>query len=494
MLALVSLLAVSCSNDDIEITTYALKNDVKINVATTSAYESFGIDDYKNALAKYDDSYVGIMSLVYDVDGKLVAEENSYAKTIQQVQQKFALPNGTYTLVSFVTFVEKDGDKYESPYWKFAEKNDLSTVRVEKTDYIIPWWASIALATETIVVNDGNVTTNVTSLPVGSLLTVGYENFDKSSYTWFGYEFKQSSDGLYLDPSLTGVDKYYYENGYNMSNYWTAQYYSYEEDGLSEDFADVFILNEGRLNYCFGLSEYNGSGDISFTPYPSRDEYYTFRNGEYNLAYCYYVGGDKVCETYMGDGSDFSEWYDNVTKGNSDPDPVPEFKFVEPATDWGASVRYVQAYMSGYEMFMGSNGSAEYLSDGSYVIGYDGKYSESTIEYYFSSETTGLYEADLYYDAKVVSESQLLEALSEKYIYFGDDYGYHMFFNDDMTTGIMMYQDEEKTTWYVCYISLADLSGDVKAAKRAMAAKKSIKLPAKRTSKKAVSPYMRLRK
>ncbi len=498
LLALVSLLATSCSNDDIEITTYAPKNEVRVNVSTTSAYESFGISYYTNFLAENENAYVGITSLLYDKDGKFVAEENSYSRTIQQVQQKLAIPDGTYTLITLVTLVEKDGEEYKSPFWQLAEKNDISTVRVDKKYYNVYWCYSLAVAAKTIKVNGDNITENISPVPAGSLLSIGYENFDKSSYVWFGYELKQSPDGLNLDPSLSGVNKYYYADGYNQSNVWTGQWTTYEESGLTEDNADMFILNEGRLNYCFGLTDdYSGSGNVSFTAYPTRDEYYTFRNGDMNKAYCYYVGGDKVCETYMGDGSDFNEWYDNVTKGNNNGGNNggdEKFKFVEPVIDWGASVRNVQSYMSSYDMFLGSDGTAEYFYEGTYAIAYNGNYSEDMIAYYFSSATTGLKESTLYYDATKVTESQLSDVLNEKYEYAGYESDMHLFFTSDFATGIALYQSDDKATWYVDYMSLEDYSGDVKAAKRALSEKRNVKMPAKRTSKKYMNSSLRLRK
>ena len=482
LLALVSLLAASCSNDDIEITTYAPKNDLKVNISTTSAYDVFGIDDYKTILAKYDETHVAVMSLVYDKDEKLVASENSYLKTFQQVQQKFALPNGTYTLVTVVTFADKDGETYKPLSWKFVDVNTLSTVRLDKLYNEVMWYNSLAVASKTINVDDANVTTSVAPTPVGSLLDIYYENFDKSPYVWFGYEMKQSATGFMLDPSLSGIDRYYY-NKYNDRNNWTGVYGSYESSGLTEGNGTRFVLEEGRLNYCFGLTDkINSDNSVNFTAYPTRNEYYTFRSGETNYAYCYYVGGNNVCETYMGDGSDLAEWYESVTNGGNNNNEN-EFKFVEPTTDWGGSVRSVQSYMGGYEMILGASGAAEYLYDGVYALGYNGNYSEEMIAYYFSSQTTGLYEATLFYDASKVTESQLTKALGEKYQYYGVESGMHVYLNSEFTTGIALYSDDENTTWYVNYMSLLDNAGDIKALKRAVSEKRAVNLPKRRMKK-----------
>ena len=160
---------------------------------------------------------MGITSLVYNSNGELVDSVSSYIKTFQNVEQKFKLVEGNYTVVTYETLVDGDNG-YISDYWELEGTQNLSTVMLknnDKEDYIL-WDGVIGVASKSVSLSSDK-TESLSPSAIGSLLTIEIANFDKSDYDIVMLETKNVPTGYMLSPN--SVEKYVYSE-YLERNTW----------------------------------------------------------------------------------------------------------------------------------------------------------------------------------------------------------------------------------------------------------------------------------
>lgn len=437
LLAMISLLAASCSNDDIEVQTVGQFRQLTVNVDINSAYDKFGISDFIDYLGDNDQRSIAVITLLYDSNGNKVDSLATFVRTFNKISQTFdEVVDGEYTLVTVATIVN---DKKLKAF-TLEKTEHLSTLRIE-SNYTNQYWCNCVCYGHKYISVVGSEVVDVVPEMIGSFVNVSYEGLDKSSYNYFALELKNKSDGYMLDPSLSESLRYYYEK-YNSSRYWTSLAYFYVEEGLlDEDWNTFYLLDSGNLQYCFGLSEYSGTGDISFTVFNSSE--YNFVPQKSHYAYCYYVGGSKVVETYLGDYAGFKKWYELLESDISSSD------IYTPVINWGATVTSVQNDMSSYKMIFGEKGKAEFVDKDMYAIAYEGKGLEDEINYYFSTPSNGLYEVDVWY-AATVGEDVLTTYLDNNYVYISEKDGLRMYVTSDYSTVVGLMEVEGK--WCVIYM------------------------------------------
>lgn len=424
LLAVISMLATSCSNDDIEIQTVGQFRQLNLNVDVTSPYEPYGINDFINLLGDNDEKSIAVVSLLYDKNGDLVDRKTSFARSFNNVSQNFyEVVDGKYTVVSIVTIV----DDNEFNAFTIEDTDKISTLWISSNYETQYWYRCVASVSKSIEIN-GDETIEVVPEIIGSMVDIEYEGLNKSKYNWFALEIKNKADGYSLNPSLSKNKRYIYEN-YNASNYWTSICRFYEQEGLLDgDRSTKYIIDAGQLNYCFGLSEYSGTGDITFTAF--NNSYYNFTEGKIHYAYCYYVGGDKVVETYLGDSNGLTNWYNSLDKSQGGGSTSDLFS---PIMNWGSTVKSVQKDMNGYEMIIGSNGVAEYVDEDMYAIAYSGKGLESEIYYFFTTSNSGLYQVYVMYPSSVGIDN-INNIISKEYEFLAEESGMYMYVNSTHTT------------------------------------------------------------
>lgn len=495
VLALTTLLVMSCKNDDIDIQKVNPNHTLTLSIASSPLYDTFGRSDYENEwLSRSYNYYVGITSLVYNSNGELVDSVSSYIKTFQNVEQKFKLVEGNYTVVTFETLVDGDNN-YASDYWNLEGTKNLSTVMINNNgeESYVYWDGVIGVSTKSINLSSDK-TESLSPSAIGSLLTIEIANFDKSDYDIVMLETKNVPTGYMLSPN--SVEKYVYSE-YLERNTWHWRGYFYHKDDSfeSDETKTVYILESGRINWCFGPSTVDAEGNIAdWTAYPSTSTYYTFQDGGEYYAYCRFRGTGKGCDANLGTYSEIQTWFNNLNP--LDSNLVPDLYM-----SWGGNVSTVQSNMSGYTMTTGASGKAVAQSDGSYLIEYKGKGKESKIMYYFTSATTGLFETDVQYSKTSVSSSEILTYLNANYVYLGEESGIYMYYTSDNKTAVLFF--EVDGVWNIGFVDMnylsnssiksyvpsrkivnapAAVSGDVKMAKSILnlstkkkSAKKSIK-------------------
>lgn len=316
LLAMVSMLVTACSNEEIGIEVTYPKKDINLNISTSDAYDIFGITDYEILLANNPNYYIQVTSLLYDSQGILIVEQDTCLRQFAHVNHKFSVDNGKYTLLTISTVVEKKNYSYNSDVWNLVGKNNLSTISLEenKDGAIKFWYNAIFLASEDINVNKQDITLNVTPKQLGSLLSVNAYNFDKTNDIALILGTTGQTSGVKLNPTVKGKDRYYYKNGINKDSYSVLYAFIDESFTLSGELgADIYILEEATLPIAFGYTTKELWEKGSFRSY--RDIYYSFEPCTYNTAAFYYVGdeGTEVnFHRYLGDGTDFDEWYNNA--------------------------------------------------------------------------------------------------------------------------------------------------------------------------------------
>jgi hypothetical protein len=248
-----------------------------------------------------------------------------------------------------------------------------------------------------------------------------------------------------LSPNST--EKYRYSE-YMERNTWNWRGYFYPENGFeSDETTTVYIFESGRINWCFGPSTVDSEGNIdSWTAYPSNSTYYTFQDGSDYYAYCRFRGTGKGCDANLGTYEEIQSWHNNL-------EPLSSSLIPDLYMSWGGSVSNVQSYMSGYSMTTGTSGRAVLQDDGSYMIDYKGKGQESKIMYYFTSATTGLFEADVQYSKTSVSSSEILTYLNANYLYLGEESGTYMYCTSDYKTYVIFF--EVDGVWTIGFVDVS---------------------------------------
>ena len=454
ILALLSVLFASCSNDEIKITRIDPSHDLTLNISTSPLYDAFGRSDYENVWLSSSYSYqVGVFTFVYDEKGDLVDKASSFIKTFQNIRQSYNLIEGNYTVVTVETLVDANNN-YKSDYWTIDGTDKLSTIKLldNGEESFVYWDGVVGVATKEITVT-GDKTEDVRPEPLGSLLDIVAMNFDKSSYDFLAFNTKNVPIGCMLSPSAT--EQYIYDEYYDR-NVWGYRGYFYTDEFSSTESKTIYLLESGEINWCFGPSNVVDGYIESWYPYPGTNARYTIEAGKSYEALIRYKGEGSGCDAYMGTHSEVLNWYNNLEPigGNN---LIPDLYM-----SWGGTVANVQSAMSGYTLTTGSSGRAVSQNDGSYMIAYNGMDKESKILYFFTSATTGLFEADVQYSKSSVSSSDILTTLNSNYIYLAEDSGYYMYCTSDYKTYVLFFEVDD--VWNVGFVDVNYLSNS--SAKR----------------------------
>ena len=461
LIALTALLASSCSSsdsDEVAVTVVNKTYSVGVTVSTSSAYESYGSSLFTNFLGNYSNYYVGVFAYLYDEDGALVASTDSYSQTLNTQSLSFTdIDTGSYTLVC-IQMIVNSSNSYQSAAWTIGGTSKLSTLAVTTSYTGLQYYHAVAKNVSSVTVGTSNTNVSVSTKPLGCIIDIGYENFAQSGFTMVGFYLDQYAFGYYFDPSLSGTAQYYYGSSYSSEQYWTSIAKMYDTDGIDDsgEMNGYYFIQSGETTYCFGVSNvYDGATNVAFASVPDDGESFSFEDGNYYKAYCYYTGDSDVCDTYLGEADDtdaFSEWYDAFEKSSS---------LWMPYLEWNASVADVQSYMSGFTLEYGSDGQAEAFNN-SYLLAYVGKSPIDDIYYYFDTATTGLTRSLVWYDNTAITWDELLAFLEENFIDL-DWSSYYAYVSSDFSTIIILYDySDDYNEYCLVYYSYEYLYGSAK--------------------------------
>lgn len=432
LIAILAMVISSCSNDDIEI---IKTGGVTFNVSTQGVYDDFEVsDDFKNRFLS--GSYnVGVYTFIYDETGDLAASDSVYTQTFGNIAQTFtSLKTGNYTAITLEMLVDAD-ENYQSDNWVIVGKDKISTLEIVNKDFKAYWYSAVGYSTTKFSLGQGKQSFNIVPKGMGAIVDTRMTNFDKSDFKCAVFFTKDQPIGRYLNPDLTGDDRFHYDS-YNESNSWTPRGYTWKSEGLNEvEAPTIYLLEEGDIRCCFGAEKEDANGDLigSFIAYPNRNTVLSVKDGKrYNGGFHYLGGSDEKCAAGLFDSWDnYLAWYKSLTTVNT---LVPDLYM-----NWGGSVTNAQSFMNSYTMTLGKSGQAVLMSDGSYEIDYKGKGKESLISYSFKTQTAGLFEVDVRYSKSTVAKNEIMNYLTANYNYLASQDETYMYMSADGKTIVMFF-------------------------------------------------------
>lgn len=386
------MMASSCSNDEIEVDKVI---SLSVNVSTSATYESFGKTKFETLLSKASDNYIGVFTYLYNEEGDLVASDTKHTKTMEQVQQSFAVNTGKYTLVTVETFVTPSSN-YQSEYWTLENMDKLSTCQLRlksenggKALKNTPENAVVGIDVRTVELNS-STSVNVTPNPKGSLVNVRYFNFENSIYSYLGFATKNMPVGYKLDPSLSGNDRYVSDE-YNRDKEWQGRQ-QISNVYLSSGNFYVYIFEDTSVNWCL----YPSKDGRSFSAYPNENTFNDFKDGKtYYAGICFMgnVAQQTECKAGLFESeTEFTQWLENTRASEA------LGLFQEPFQQSNANVEAVKTYMRAFTL---SQDIVQSANKSYYYMRYEGndfKNRKMYYDYHFKSATSGLLAAFVWVD------------------------------------------------------------------------------------------------
>lgn len=437
----------SCTDsEDIEI----IKIDgITFEINTEAIYEEFGITEgIKNQMLRDKTYAIGVTSFIYDKNGALVDSMTTYSYNVNITRHSYeSLAKDEYTAVFVQTLVSVDNDFLPWDY-RLEGVENLSTLEIKQI-YAPYWYAVIGTATQKFTLGDNTI--QIKPKALGSVIDCNFFDFVDSPFVNIGIGTEEIYSGYKLDPSIPEENRY--SSGLSESGIFYLLGKIKGVDETPESF-DIYVLGN-TLTYTF-YYQTEENADTDSWNYLSQKKTVTLNAGE--QTYIGYAYSDIGIYGYYGDYKGMNEWYANLDKGETTGGLVPELYMT-----WGASVSSVQEAMSDYTMTVGTSGKAILQNDGSYGIGYKGKGKESMISYFFTSETTGLFEADVQYSKEEVTSEEILSYLNNNYTYMNDSEGVYIYASKDYTTLIIFF--EISGGWNIGFVDaeyISNMSSKVK--------------------------------
>lgn len=297
IIACVTALVSSCSNEDIEVKTKAsyVKDAVTVNVSLSNFFQSYDYNDTMHDLKVSDDyrtfhsefeKYIQVRTLFYKkATGELEDSVIKYVANTNNVVAKVDLPEGDYYAITTLVFADKeDGDW---AWWGLVDKENIRTAKMSMYSRTSKWSIMSESSEEFSVISGRQATVMTTPKPVGSLCYIFMHNFqykDEASYinTGLGADngirrlavySQQIADEYNLDPNTSskynyladaGKNNWYYLNRMEPKNFdenWT--YFKSNLYGYSYIIAPVFNVNFGYVLQ--GESSFHGYGESNCT-------------------------------------------------------------------------------------------------------------------------------------------------------------------------------------------------------------------------------------
>lgn len=448
-------LLTSCTNDDIQVDVVEVnKTTFTMNVETQPAYDTFSstqsIRD-RFLSGQYGDYYIGVYTYFYDEYGNLADSQVSYRKTFGTEKQTFTLNDGKYTAVTVQMIVDKD-NKYQSDTYEISDTDKLSTIQVSYKPYLddngkpvvdnngkieykttAKWYESVAVITNNLNINSSVQEINTTPKAIGVVVNSYCLNYANSKYDWFLLLTKNAPKGRYLDPNKTGDSRFEYTY-YNKENFVALRGLSSIES--DEERVDVYMLEEGDMQCCYAPQ----IGNESFYLYGMKNG---MKDGHTYYGGLYYKGNTQPdSEGAIFDSfEELNTWYNKML---TLVPAKPSFTCITPYKTWGAKVSTVTSAMKGHNQTKGTSTTAVYdANSDDYTILYRNVETADAVLYSFTSATTGLYDAAVFYDDEKYSLDQIKNVFDNDYMYLGDsDNGMAMYISYDMVDALLIYNNK----------------------------------------------------
>lgn len=302
-LSAVLVLGTSCNNDEIVVEADHKTNSVDVTVSLNDFFSNYNFNDTYHGRNILDDFrsfnsesnlYIQVRTLFYNDKGELTDSIVSYSTNTNAVTSNIKLAEGLYTVISTLTFAEKNsGDK--SSYWSLKGKDKISTAALSCKNRF--WqWSIMSYDSKSLTVQSGKKNSvSMNPLPVGALCYICYDHFQYKQDGNLGdnnirkinlYSQNVATD-YKLDPNAT--DKYVYLN--DIASSWYHLSYQLEPSDFDPsstyfqtNIVDYCHILAPRFNFYFG---YILKGETTFMGYGYGD--YSINSGKTYLAYWDYL-------------------------------------------------------------------------------------------------------------------------------------------------------------------------------------------------------------
>lgn len=182
IIALVSILFLSCSNEDIlvETTVPEITGSVVVNVPLTNLYQSYDFYDTKHDIDISDTYrtfnsenglYILYMSLFYDkATGSLIKGVHGHSKDTNSKVVKTELPIGNYYVITLLYFTyASSGLDSEKDYWTVYNASNIRTAKIKNNNHYDQWAIMSVSTNEMEVKEDLQTSINANPQPIGAL-------------------------------------------------------------------------------------------------------------------------------------------------------------------------------------------------------------------------------------------------------------------------------------------------------------------------------------
>lgn len=406
-MALFAIITTSCSNDDINIETTGRMHTLTYTVSTQQMYKDFTIEDDMLNFLRDKSLNIGVYTYVYNENGNKVEEAFSHQDNFNTISESFSLTEGKYTVISIETAVEPDED-YTTLRWTIEDVDKISTLKIKREYVDIRYPYVLGIATNYIEVGESDITINATPKPIGSLLQLKFYNFNESEYPIVAFGAQDVIDYYKVDPSIPRDDRYVTDLIPDDERHIMAEV---DSDDKIKGVTRYVLDKEFEWIFLVKLPE-NINNDTWSSATDFMSGFSTLEDGKIYYGGMYYINDNYLPQVYLGSSSGFNTWLKEMEQfKNENTNPVPDIFM-----SWGSSVKSTQNGMTSYDLIAGGNGYAIYdEASGIYYLRYQGVGPVNLMTYYFSSETTGLYEVDLTYNKTESNFNMIVNYLASGY-------------------------------------------------------------------------------
>lgn len=404
LLAVLAMVMSSCSNDDIEITRYV--DNLQLQISTQSFYDDFGItQEIKDSLSQ--DYKVGIYTFIYDKNSNLVASKKSDTKNLGLETHSYTkIEEGVYTVI-VAEMLENENTSKNA--WIIKGEDNLSTIQIAKNTPNSYSKDAVGLYASELYLNSESNVMNVTPKGIGAIIKAKMSNFNVSDYNLVAFCTKDEPQGRFLSPLFSGDDRFNYD-GFNEKKEMSPRGYLYANKLPSRDDVNVYVLEEGNLNYSFGALKNDENGNLinSFWEYPNvGGTIFNVQDGHIYYGGFLYVSGDNITNDCVGElfatQNEYNKWY---VKNNG----------VKPLLNWGTSTEIVGSYMIENGMSFIIEGLSS-SNNNRYFVQYKNTNGKLLYEYRFDKDKTNLKSILLVYSKDCYNDDNV-------YDYLVDDMGF----------------------------------------------------------------------
>lgn len=318
IIALISFIFISCSNEDIliETTVPEITGSVVVNVPLTNLIQSYDFYDTKHDIDISDSYrtfnsenglYILYMSLFYDkATGSLIKGIHGHSKDTNSKVIKTELPIGRYYVITTLYFTyASSGLDSEKDYWTVYNGSNIRTAKMKNNNHYNQWAVMSVSTNEMEVITDMQTSINANPQPVGALCYLYLQNFQYRDETVSSVSdngirnlslYTQNLATYYnLDPNATSKYDYVADAGQNYMYYLsvnTPDMFDSNWTFFKSNMYDFCYILAPKCDICFGLTPEGAEG---FSPYGNAT--YSIQSGKVYLAYWDWF---KVGNPYFG--------------------------------------------------------------------------------------------------------------------------------------------------------------------------------------------------